>query len=210
VIRIVIVDDQALMRDGLRGLLKLAPGIEVVGEAADGDTAVTLIQQMKPDAVLLDVRMPRGDGISVLTRLTPPPPTILLTTFDDDRALLQGIRAGARGFLLKDVSFDDLLDAIRRVHAGEMLIRPGVGEHVQQSVQRIAPDFEAIENPDALTRRERDVIRLLAQGCSNREIAEQLGTGEGTVKNHCSNIFAKLGVRDRTRAVLRAIQLGIL
>lgn len=209
-IRIVIVDDQTLMRSGLRGLIQLVPDLEVAGEAADGDSAVEVIRALAPDVVLLDVRMPRGDGISVLQRLDPLPPTILLTTFDDDEALLRGIRAGARGFLLKDISLDELIDAIRRVHRGEMLIRPGITERVQRGAERLAADLDAIDHPEALTRRERDVLRLLANGYSNREISEQLGTSEGTVKNHCSNIFGKLGVRDRTRAVLRALQLGIL
>lgn len=209
-IKVVIVDDQALMRGGLRGLLELAQDIEVVGEASDGDSAVAVIDTLRPDVVLLDVRMPHGDGISVLTRVDPLPPTILLTTFDDDAALLRGIRAGARGFLLKDISLDDLLDAIRRVHRGEMLIRPGITEQVIHGVARLAPELDATDHPEALTRRETDVLRLLANGQSNREIAAQLGTSEGTVKNHCSNIFSKLGVRDRTRAVLRAIQLGVI
>lgn len=209
-IRIVIVDDQALMRSGLRGLVQLAPDMTVVGEAADGESAVAVIREQRPDLVLLDVRMPRGDGIAVLQQLAPPPPTILLTTFDDDSALLQGIRAGARGFLLKDVSLEELLDAIRRVHRGEMLLRPAVTEHVKQGIERIAPAFESTDLPEPLTRRETDVLRLLANGHNNREIALQLGTSEGTVKNHCSNIFSKLGVRDRTRAVLRALQLGVL
>lgn len=209
-IRVVIVDDQALMRSGLRGLVQLAPDMEVVGEAADGESAIAVIRQQQPDLVLLDVRMPRGDGIAVLQQLAPPPKAILLTTFDDDSALLQGIRAGARGFLLKDVSLEELLDAIRRVHRGEMLLRPAVTEHVKQGIERIAPEFESTDLPEPLTRRETDVLRLLANGHSNREIADQLGTSEGTVKNHCSNIFSKLGVRDRTRAVLRALQLGVL
>lgn len=209
-IRVVIVDDQSLMRSGLRGLVQLAPDMEVVGEAADGESAITVISAQRPDVVLLDVRMPHGDGIEVLQRLAPPPPTILLTTFDDDAALLRGIRAGARGFLLKDVSLEELLDAIRRVHRGEILIRPAVTEHVKRGIERLSPAFESSDLPEALTRRERDVLRLLANGHSNREIAAHLGTSEGTVKNHCSNIFSKLGVRDRTRAVLRALQLGVL
>jgi DNA-binding NarL/FixJ family response regulator len=209
-IRVVVVDDQALMRGGLRGLLQLAPDIEVVGEAGDGESAVATIQELRPDVVLLDVRMPRGDGISVLQRVHPLPPTILLTTFDDDEALLRGIRAGARGFLLKDVSLEQLLDAVRRIHAGEILIRPAITEHVLRGVERIQPEFESTEAPEQLTRREKDVLRLLANGHNNHEIAITLGTSDGTVKNHCSNIFSKLGVRDRTRAVLRALQLGIL
>jgi len=210
VIRVVIADDQSLMRSGLRGLLELAPDLQVVAEAADGESTIAAIRAHEPDVVLLDVRMPRGDGIFVLESLRPPPRAILLTTFDDDDALLRGIRAGARAFLLKDVSLEVLVDAVRRVHAGETLIRPAITEHVLRGVERLQPSFERAELPDALTRRERAVLRLMAGGQNNREIAETLGASEGTVKNHASNIFSKLGVRDRTRAVLRALQLGII
>jgi DNA-binding NarL/FixJ family response regulator len=210
VIRVVIADDQALMRDGLRGLLQLAPDIDVIGEAADGEAAVAAIRALTPDVVLLDVRMPRGDGIFVLEQLAPAPPTILLTTFDDDQALIRGIHAGARGFLLKDVTLDRLLDAVRRVAAGELLVRPAVTEHVLRGIDRMQPAFDRDPHPEPLTVRERDVLRLIAGGHNNREIADALGTSEGTIKNHASNIFSKLGVRDRTRAVLWALQLGLI
>jgi DNA-binding NarL/FixJ family response regulator len=209
-IRIAIADDQALLRSGLRGLLELAPDMRVVGEAADGEAAIAMLRETRPDVALLDVRMPRGDAIAVLRTLTPPPPTILLTTFDDDRALIDGMRAGARAFLLKDVSLEQLREAVRRVAAGELLIRPAVTEHVQRGISRLNPEFDRIEQPEALTRRERDVLRLIAAGHNNREIADTLHTAEGTIKNHASNIFSKLGVRDRTRAVLRALQLGLI
>ncbi|MCE9572684.1 MAG: response regulator transcription factor [Deltaproteobacteria bacterium] len=209
-IRVVLADDQTLMRSGLRGLLALAPDMEVVGEAADGEAAIALIRDLAPDVALVDVRMPRADGIAVLERLAPPPPTILLTTFDDDEALIRGMRAGARGFLLKDISLEQLLDAVRRVAAGETLIRPAVTAHVQRGIDRLKPDFDRIERPEPLTKREREVLRMMAGGHNNREIAEALRTSEGTIKNHASNIFAKLGVRDRTRAVLRGLQLGII
>jgi len=209
-IRVVLADDQTLMRSGLRGLLALAPDVEVVGEAADGEAAIELIRALAPDVALLDVRMPRADGIAVLERLAPPPPAILLTTFDDDEALIRGMRAGARGFLLKDISLDELLDAVRRVAAGETLIRPAVTAHVQRGVDRLQPTFDRTERPESLTRREREVLRMMAGGHSNREIADALRASEGTIKNHASHIFAKLGVRDRTRAVLRGLQLGII
>ena len=208
--RVAIVDDQELMRVGLRGLLELAPDMSVVAEAADGETAVAVIRESHPDVVLLDVRMPRGDGLFVLRSLHPLPPTILLTTFDDDQALIAGIHAGARAFLLKDVSLEQLLDAVRRVSAGETLIRPGITEHVLRSVEKAEPSFESNEIPEALTRREREILRLMAGGYNNREIADAVGSSEGTVKNHASNIYSKLGVLDRTRAVLRGLHLGII
>lgn len=212
-ISVCLVDDQTLVRQGIRSLLELSDSIRVVAEAADGAQAVEMIPRIKPDVVLLDMRMPNLSGLDVLNALAGTnqlPPTIILTTFDDDQMVLAGMKAGARGFLLKDVSLEELLDAIRRVHRGEMLLRPAVTEHVKQGIERIAPAFESTDLPEPLTRRETDVLRLLANGHNNREIALQLGTSEGTVKNHCSNIFSKLGVRDRTRAVLRALQLGVL
>jgi DNA-binding NarL/FixJ family response regulator len=207
---VLIADDQALMRSGLRSLLELSSDIRVVAEAEHGEAALAAIREHRPDVVLLDVRMPRLDGIAVLTALTSPPPTILLTTFDDEEALIRGMRAGARAFLLKDISLERLLDAARRVAAGETLIRPSVTEHVQRGLERLSPVFEHAAHPEPLTRREREVLRLLAGGYNNREIAEMLEASEGTVKNHISSILAKLGVRDRTRAVLLGLQLGVI
>lgn len=212
-IRVVLVDDQTLMRLGLRGLLDLTPDTEVVGEAGDGEEALRVIAETGPDVVLLDVRMPRLDGLGVLQRLQAagdPPAVVLLTTFDDDSALLEGMRAGARGFLLKDVSLERLTDAIRRVAAGETLIRPAVTERVRQGLERVDLGFDSLDPPDRLTPREVEVVRLMAGGFSNREIADAQGTAEGTVKNQVSSILSKLGVRDRTRAVLKALELGLL
>jgi DNA-binding NarL/FixJ family response regulator len=209
-IRVAIAEDQALMRQGLCSLLALAPDLTLVGEADDGASAVALVRRVRPDVLLLDVRMPRGDAFYVLGELAPPPPTILLTTFDDDEALIRGVHAGARGFLLKDVSLETLLDAIRKVHAGETLIRPAVSAHVERALAARPPSFERSPLPQPLTRREREVLRLLAGGHSNREIGGTLGTSEATVKNQISSILAKLGVRDRTRAVLLALERGLL
>lgn len=210
-IRVLLVDDQTLMRRGLRGLLDLTEDIRVVGEASDGEEALRAIAEAAPDVVLLDVRMPRLSGIEVLKELRARGsllPTILLTTFDDDAALLEGIRAGARGFLLKDVSLERLTEAIRAVAAGETLIRPAVTERVLKGLGQIPADFESLDPPDPLTRRELEILRLMAGGYSNREIAEAFGSTEGTIKNHASSILSKLGVRDRTRAVLKALELG--
>jgi DNA-binding NarL/FixJ family response regulator len=212
-IRVVLVDDQTLMRQGVKGLLDLTEDLEVIGEASDGDEALQVIRSLRPDVVLLDVRMPKRSGVEVLRDLQLSrslPPTILLTTFDDDAALLEGMRAGARGFLLKDVSFEALTEAIRRVAGGDSLIRPAVSERVLRGIERLGLPFESLEVPDRLTRRELEVLRLVAGGFSNREIADTLAMSEGTVKNHTSSILSKLGVRDRTRAVLRALDLGYL
>jgi DNA-binding NarL/FixJ family response regulator len=212
-IRVVLADDQTLVRRGIRSLLELAGDVEVVAEAADGDEAVSAITRERPDAVLLDVRMPKRTGIEVLHALQAGnalPPTILLTTFDDDEALLEGVKAGARGYLLKDVSLEQLTDAIRTVAGGGTLIRPAVTERVLRGLEHIRRDFESLSPPDPLTRRELEVLRLMAGGYSNKEIADALGTAEGTVKNHASSILSKLGVRDRTRAVLKAIELGYI
>jgi DNA-binding NarL/FixJ family response regulator len=212
-IRVVLVDDQTLVRRGLRALLDLAGDIAVVGEAGDGVEGATVIRRERPDVVLLDVRMPKASGLDLLRELRRAnelPPTILLTTFDDDEALIEGVKAGARGYLLKDVSLEQLTGAIRAVAAGGTLIRPAVTERVLRGLEHVRRDFEALEPPDPLTKREVEILRLMAGGYSNREIAEALGTAEGTIKNHASSILSKLGVRDRTRAVLKALERGYI
>ena len=210
-IRLVLVDDQMLVRSGIRQLLATVEGIAIVGEAVNAEEAVRVIGAATPDIVLLDVRMPGGSGIEVLKRLSRAaqlPPTILLTTFDDDIALIEGIRYGAQGFLLKDISLDLLVEGITRVADGGTLIRPSVTERVANGVRELAPQFDSLDRPDRLTTREIEVLRLVAGGLSNREIAEASGTSEGTVKNQVSSILSKLGVRDRVRAVLRGIEQG--
>jgi DNA-binding NarL/FixJ family response regulator len=212
-IRVVLVDDQTLVRRGIRSLLELSADIGIVAEAADGEEALGVIRRERPDAVLLDVRMPKRTGIDVLHELQRAgelPPTILLTTFDDDEALLEGVKAGARGYLLKDVTLEQLTEAIRTVASGGTLIRPAVTERVLRGLEHVRRDFESLSPPDPLTRRELEILRLMAGGYSNKEIADALGTAEGTVKNHASSILSKLGVRDRTRAVLKALELGYI
>jgi DNA-binding NarL/FixJ family response regulator len=211
VIRVVIVDDQTLVRSGIRQLLMMSDGIAVIGEACDAVEAIALIGATEPDIVLLDVRMPGGSGIDVLRELDRQgrlPPAILLTTFDDDEALIEGMRHGAKGFLLKDITLDRLVEAIRHVANGGSLIRPAVTERVASGVRDMAPSFDSHDRPDQLTPREIEVLRLMAGGLSNREIADALGTSEGTVKNQVSSILSKLGVRDRVRAVLKGIEQG--
>jgi DNA-binding NarL/FixJ family response regulator len=212
-IRVAIADDQTLVRKGIRSLLELAPDIRVDVEASDGEEAVDLLASVAVDVVLLDVRMPKATGLDVLATLATrasAPPCILLTTFDDDAVALQGIRLGARGFLLKDVSLDQLTEAVRTVARGGTLINPAITERVVRGLARLDMRVPSEAFPAELTKRERDVLRLMASGSSNKEIAAALGTAEATVKNQASSIFAKLGVRDRTRAVLRAIEIGAL
>ena len=213
-IRIVLVEDQLLVRRGIKSLLELAVDIAVIADVGTADEGVAAIREHRPDVVLLDVRMPGKNGIELLRELRAGeelPPTILLTTFDDDEALIDGMKAGARGFLLKDISLELLTAAIRGVAAGETLIRPAITQHVLRGLDRMRHEAtELHETPERLTKRELEVLRLLAGGYSNREISEALGTVEGTVKNHASSILAKLGVRDRTRAVLKALELGYL
>lgn len=212
-IRVGIVEDQTIVRQGLRSLLDLADDIEVVVEAADGMEALSLIPQAQVDVVLLDVRMPRLDGIGVLNKLRELgrlPPTLVLTTFDDHSIVLDAIRGGARGFMLKDVSLEQLTGAIRTLAAGGTLISPAITARILERVEDIDSNFESIERPEPLTDRESEVLRLIAAGYSNREIARAFGVTEGTIKNHTSSILSKLGVRDRTRAVLKALECGYL
>lgn len=210
-IRLVLVDDQMLVRSGIRGLLDLTPDIRVVAEAGDGIAAMAAIAQASPDAVLLDVRMPGCSGVELLRRHGGTlPPTIMLTTFDDDEALLECMRLGARGFLLKDISLERLADGIRRVIAGQTLFRPGLTERARASYEHAAaPDRTPVVH-ELLTARETEVLALIAGGFNNAEIALALGPSEGTIKNHVSSILSKLGVRDRVKAVLRGLELGCI
>jgi DNA-binding NarL/FixJ family response regulator len=211
--RLVLADDHALVRQGIRGLLELTPDLRVVGEASDGEQALRLVVELDPDVVLLDVRMPRMGGLDALRTLRQTDPqrrVVLLTTFDEDAVVLEALRLGVQGFLLKDVSLEQLAEAIRQVARGETLLPPGVAERVRRGLADLPRDFPSADLPEGLTRRELEVLRLIARGLSNREIAEALGTAEGTVKNQTSSILSKLGVRDRTRAVLRAMELGCL
>lgn len=212
-IKVFLVDDQTLVRQGVRSLLELADDIEVIGEAPDGETAIARIPEAQPDVVLLDMRMPGLSGLDVLEHLGKSqqmPPTIILTTFDDDNLVLAGIKAGARGYLLKDVSLDELVGGVKTVAEGGSLVKPAVTERLMKGLEGMRTEFSSLDRPDPLTDRETEILRLMAGGYSNKEIANSLGVAEGTVKNHVSNILSKLGVRDRTRAVLKAFELGIV
>jgi DNA-binding NarL/FixJ family response regulator len=212
-IRVALIDDQTLVRQGIRGLLELSDKVEVVAEADDGDQAVELVRTHEPDVVLMDMRMPRMNGAEALAAMAAAglsTPAIILTTFDDHEQVLDGIRAGAKGYLLKDVSLENLIRAIESVAAGETMIQPAITEALLKGLSRQRTEFEASGMPEPLTPRETEVIRLMAGGYSNREISQALNKSEGTIKNHVSNILAKLGVRDRTRAVLKAIEMDAI
>ncbi|MDC8831954.1 response regulator [Alteromonas gilva] len=214
-IRVLVVDDQQLLRQGLCSLLALSDEIEVVGQANDGVEAQQWLQR-HPDAVdvmLLDIRMPRMTGIELLNTLKQANAliaTIMLTTFDDHESLMGALSAGARGYLLKDVSLETLVAGIQAVHAGESLIQPAITTTLLNSLQGLATASDEPDLTEPLSEKEKEILRLMASGCSNKEIAAALYKSEGTVKNQVSNILAKLGARDRTRAVLRAVELGIL
>jgi DNA-binding NarL/FixJ family response regulator len=211
VIRVGLVENEALVREGLRRLLMLDGELSVVGEARDGIEALELVRRERPQVLLLDMRMPRLDGVGVLEELRKvpdPPAALVLTTFDDADAFLAAVRAGARGYLLKDVSPEELGEAIRSLAAGGTWLKPAVTESVLRSVAKGDDPGERVDGK--LTERELEVLRLLAGGYSNREIGTALGVAERTVKNHVSSILGKLWVRDRTRAVLKAISLRLI
>ncbi len=209
--KILLVEDQQLVREGLKGLLALHEEIEIIGEASDGVEAMALIPDLMPDLILSDMRMPRLDGLGLIRALAARAlaiPVVLLTTFDDAAVFDEAVRAGARGFLLKAISPDTLVQALRDVAGGGTALRPTLTTRVEQRGRQTERSFEAIEQPDPLSPKELQVLRLVASGRSNTEIAALLGNSEGVIKNHCSAIFSKMGVRDRTQAVLRAIDLG--
>ena len=210
-IKVMLVDDQNLVRKGVRSLLELSEEIEVIAEAVDGSEAIRTIPENQPDVVLLDMRMPGLSGLDVLKELSKAdklPPTIILTTFDDHELVLAGIKAGAKGYLLKDVSLAELVNAVKTVAEGGTVVKPAVTQRLLKGLEYLQTDFSSLDQPDPLTERETEILRLMAGGYSNKEIANSLGVAEGTVKNHVSNILSKMGVRDRTRAVLKAFELG--
>jgi DNA-binding NarL/FixJ family response regulator len=208
VIRVFIADDQLLIRQGIRTLLEMDAEIVIAGEAEDGVEAIERVPAAEVDVLLLDVRMPKKSGLDVLRELgSALPPTLVLTTFDDTTVVLDAIRAGARGFLLKDISYQQLMTAIRAIAAGGTVFQPAITQRLLRAAGTIAVDAIPIEE---LTARELEVVRLMSGGYSNKEIAHALGTAEGTIKNQVSSILSKFGVRDRTRAVLKALEAGLL
>lgn len=212
-IRVMIVDDQTLVRQGIRGLLELLPDIEVVGEATDGEEALKRVPELAPDVLMLDIRMPRMDGVAVLKALGEAgalPPTLVLTTFDDGDAAIKAIKAGAKGLMLKDVSLEDLARAIRALANNGTAFQPAMTESLMAAVRRGPSPSSDARAAETLTSREREVLHLICAGYSNKEIADLLALAEGTVKNHVSNLLLKLDARDRTRAALKALEQGHL
>jgi len=210
-LRVLVADDQALFREALTTLLEVQPGIEVVGEAANGEEAVRRSRELRPDVVLMDLRMPVLDGIAATARLRAEQPDVhvlALTTFDDDDDVFAALRAGAVGYLLKDVTSTMLVEALVAAARGEVVLQPSVAAKVVARVVQLPQDAPPPRHP--LSGREVDVVRLLAEGRSNREIARALFLAEGTVKNLVTSVLSKLEVRDRTQAALRARDLGIL
>ena len=214
-INILLVDDQTLVRQGINSLLGLSDSVKVVAQANDGLHAIEVLGNaaITVDMILMDIRMPNLNGIQTLLKLNElgvKIPVIMLTTFDDHESVMKAIQAGAKGYLLKDVSLDTLVDAIQTVSVGKTLTQPAITERLIQGLQGIKGEFDACDMPEPLSQREIEVLRLMAAGCSNREMAQSLFKSEGTIKNQVSSILAKLGVRDRTRAVLKSIELGLI
>ena len=214
-IRLLLVDDQKLIREGLRTLLEMEQDMAIVGEASDGAAAVKAFEELGPDVVLMDVRMPGMDGVEATRRIrshSPEAKILVLTTFDEDELVFEAVRVGARGYLLKDVSGADLSAAIRAIAAGGSALQPSVARKVMDAFARLAEPTPASAGhlAEPLSGREQAVLGLLARGLSNKEIAAQLFLAEGTVKNHVSAILAKIDARDRTQAALKARELGLL
>jgi DNA-binding NarL/FixJ family response regulator len=210
VIRVVIADDHEVVREGLRAFLALQDDVEVVGEAADGEEAVTAVARLEPDVALIDLVMPRVDGLEAIKRiraLSLATRVIVLTSFADEDKMLPAVRAGAVGYLLKDVDPQELVAAIRTVHDGETILHAAV---IRELVREVAGDGREPPADNPLTPREREVLGLIARGRANKAIAFELGVAEKTVKTHVSNILGKLGVSDRTQAALYAVREGLV
>ena len=213
-IKLIVADDHALARGGLRAMLGAQPDLEVVGEAEDGARAVDMALELRPDVVVMDIRMPKLDGIEATRRLRAhngAPNVLVLTTFDLDEYVYEALRAGAGGFMLKDAAPSQLAEAVRTVAAGEALLAPAVTRRLVERFVSRPPADKVRENEFAdLTERELEVLRLIARGLSNAEIGEQLFLSEATVKTHVTRILSKLGLRDRVQAVVRAYESGLV
>lgn len=211
--KVLLVDDQKLIRDGIKSLLGLSGKVEVVAECADGSTVVQACRQYQPEVILLDLSMPLMNGVQTLAALQQAginTPVLILTTFDEHELVLKSISLGARGFLLKDVSLDTLVEAISTLAGGASWFAPNITERLLGNVRAGNSDYSMPAQLEPLTDKELQILQLMAAGYSNKEIATALYKSEGTVKNQCSAILSKLGVRDRTRAVLLALELGLI
>ena len=213
-IRVLIVDDQALVRAGFRMILEAQPDLEVVGEAADGSTAIDAVRTLRPDVVLMDIRMPGVDGIEATRRLSEAGATskiVILTTYDLDEYVFDALAAGASGFLLKHVPPEELVRGVRVAASGEALLAPSITKRlIEEFAKHRAPVRAGATDLNTLTDREQEVIRLLARGLSNPEIARELKVGEATVKTHVAHVLDKLGLRDRVQAVIFAYEVGLI
>jgi DNA-binding NarL/FixJ family response regulator len=223
-IRVLLVDDQQIVRQGLATILRYAPGLEVVGEAGDGEEAIALAEALQPDVVLMDIKMPRLGGIPATRQISshlPDTHVIILTTYDTDDLVFEGVKAGAKGYLLKDATGERLVEAIQGVMKGESLLDPGVASKVLGEFRRLTeeaaphrakplPDADVAPMIEPLTPREEEVLQLLVEGLSNKEIGARLHLSEGTVKNYVSAIIAKLQANDRTHAVVTALRRGLV
>ena len=212
-VKLLIVDDHTVVRDGLISMLGREKEFAVLGQARNGLEAVGRVKELQPDVVLMDLRMPELDGVEAMRRIRAEDPDvkfIVLTTYDSDEYIFDAIEAGAKGYLLKDTSRDELFQAIRAVHRGESLVQPGVAAKLLDRFAKLSRESAQAGRPEQLSERELEVLRLMATGAPNKEIAATLTISESTAKTHVANIFQKLDVKDRTEAVTQAVQRGII
>ena len=212
-ISVILADDHPIVRDGLAAIVNQQSDMHVVAEAGDGAEALDLYEQHMPDVMVLDLRMPKLDGAAVVQKVLEKHPKaclLIMTTYDGDEDIFRSLSQGAKGYLLKDVTLAQLVGAIRTVADGGSLVQPAVTQRLLSGLEHMRNEFVSLDRPDPLTDRETEILRLMASGFSNKEIANSLGVAEGTIKNHVSNILSKLGVRDRTRAVLKAFELQLV